>query len=90
MGKEKTYKDLGSPAVHEISVDWNGWRFDVIYGKRKSGWFIAIPNWNTCIEASEPTDIYYNTNKLSEALMDYNKGYVVAGAVKEHWEEFEE
>lgn len=89
MDKSIAPKDHGAFTAHEISVDWNGWRFDVVYGKRKNGWFIAIPNWNVCIEAPEPTDIYYNTNKLSEALMDYNKGYVVAGAVKEHWEEFE-
>ena len=80
-------RDCGAVDANEVSVDWNGWNFLVIYGVHINGWFIAIPNWHICIEATEPSDVYYNISKLSEAFNDSAKGEVVAMAVKEHWEE---
>lgn len=73
-------------SVHEISVDWNGFNFLVIYGQHVNGWFIAIPNWNVCVEATEPSDCFYNARKLSDAFNNTDFGKEVALAVKEHWE----
>lgn len=74
--------------THELSIDWDGWNFLVIYGKHKNGWFIAIPNWNVCTEAGEPTDEYYNTTKLAQAHFHDTAPSVLAQAIKEHWENY--
>lgn len=72
--------------IQEFSVDWNGWRFLVIYGRHKNGWFIAISNRNVCIEAGEPDDVFYNTEKLSKAIDSPEVPSMLAKAIKEHWE----
>lgn len=77
------------PEAWEISIDWNGWNFLVICGKHINGWFIAIPNWRICVEASEPEDTFYNTEKLARALNDTCMGQTIAQAIKEYWEETE-
>jgi len=75
--------------TYEISVDWNGYNFLIIYGKHKDGWFIAIPNWKVCVEASTPEDDFYNSEKLAKALNKANAGVELAKAIKEHWEGLE-
>ena len=80
--KEKHSVDL----VREISVDWNGWNFLIIYGKHINGWVIAVPNWSVCIEAGDPTNIDYNARKLYDQMKSYSKSRVIARAVCEHWE----
>lgn len=71
--------------VHEISVDWNGYNFLTIYGYHINGWFIAIPNWGVCVEASDPEDTVYNSNKLAEKLDMANAGVKIAKEIREHW-----
>lgn len=89
MDNYKIQQDHGTYTIHEISVDWNGWNFLIIYGEHINGWFIAIPNWKICVEATEPSNIYYNIDKLSQAFNDHDKGKNVAEAVREHWEGLE-
>lgn len=72
--------------THEISVDWNGYNFLIIYGKHINGWFIAILNWEVCIEAANPQNVFYNTEKLSRVIKIKNAPAAIAKAVKEHWE----
>lgn len=72
--------------THEISVDWNGYNFLIIYGRHINGWFIAIPNWQVCTEAGHPSDDFYNTEKLSMVIDVENAPSVIANAVREHWE----
>lgn len=72
--------------TQEISVDWDGYNFLIIYGKHINGWFIAIPNWNCCTEAGQPTNDSYNTEKLSKVIDIENAPSVIAKAVREHWE----
>lgn len=76
--------------TQEISVDWNGYNFLIIYGKHINGWFIAIPNWNVCAEAGQPSDDFYNTEKLSRVIDIENAPIVIAKAVREHWEGLQE
>lgn len=72
--------------TREVSVDWNGHNFLIIYGHHINGWFIAIPNWGVCVEASNPTDAFYNTEKLSRVIDIENAPSVIARAIREHWE----
>lgn len=83
----KTYEVSNA---QEISIDWNGYNFLIIYGMHKNGWFIAIPNWNICTEASEPSDIFYNTQKLSEIILFNDAPGMFARAIYEHWSEINE
>ena len=79
-------KDYGQVTAHEISVDFDGYNFRVIYGEHTGGWFIAVPNWELCVEATFPTDHFYNTEKLSRVFNNAERGKAVAEAIKEHWE----
>lgn len=78
--------------TNEFSVDWNGFNFLIIYGRHINGrhingWFIAIPNWNICTEAGEPTSVDYNATKIAQThIHDIALSYL-ARAICEHWEE---
>ena len=85
MQKAKVKKTYAVMAAKELSIDWDGDNFLVIIGKHINGWYIAIPNWNICIEAGEPTDNFYNSEKLSKALNNVNMGSAIADAVAEYW-----
>lgn len=50
--------------IFEIGV--NGWGFYICYGKHGHGYFIAIPNWGVCVEATEYDNIEYNAGRLSD------------------------
>ena len=89
MENEKQWeirKYYGKIEAHEISVDWNEWNFLVIYGKHINGWFIAVPNWKICVEATTPNNVNYNASKLGEKFSYYERGEAIALAIKEHWE----
>lgn len=76
-------------SVQEFSVDYDGNSYLVIYGHHINGWFIAVPNWRISSEAGKPEDIFYNTEKLSDAFGLAPSScvpYVIARAVNEHWE----
>lgn len=86
MEKYKIKKTYEVSKTQEISVDWNGYNFLIIYGHHINGWFIAIPNWQVCTEAGHPSDDFYNTEKLSMVIDVENAPSVIAKAVREHWE----
>lgn len=74
--------------TQEISVDWNGCNFLIIYGKHINGWFIAIPNWGICVEAGSPESENYNEERLSGSFSidDYKIPGIISKSIKEHWE----
>ena len=76
--------------TQEFSVDWNGFNFLIIYGHHINGWFVAIPNWNTCTEIGEPEDIAYNATKLALTKIHTFAPMYLAKAIKEHWESVKE
>lgn len=76
--------------THEFSVDWNGFNFLIIYGHHINGWFIAIPNWNVCTEAGEPSDVAYNATKIAQTHIHDIAPMYLAQAIAEHWENVKE
>lgn len=82
---QNTYKVT---QTQEVSIDCDDYNFLVIYGKHINGWFIAIPNWGVCVEASDPTDVFYNTEQLGRKLgvLGQDRAPALAKAIKEHWE----
>lgn len=73
-------------AAQEFSVDWNGYTFLIIYGQHKNGWFIAIPNWNVCVESAEPENDSHNTTVLARAHFHDEAPAYLAKAIREHFE----
>lgn len=73
--------------IHEICVDWNGWRYLVIFGMHVNGWFVAIPNYNVCTEAGHPEDSVYNSEKLANAMRSASTGCVIANAICKYWKD---
>lgn len=71
--------------TQEFSVDWNGFNFLIIYGHHINGWFIAIPNWNVCVESAEPENDSQNTTVLARARFHDEAPAYLAKAIKEHW-----
>lgn len=54
--------------AEEASIDACGYNFLCIYGSHINGNFISIINWNVSAELSDPKDIFYNSNSISETL----------------------
>ena len=55
-----------------------------MYGKRGGNGFIAIPDWSVCVEAAQPSDVFYNTERLSQAKSEIiaDNAHELALAVK--------
>lgn len=73
----------------EIIVNWNGYNFCTVCGHYKNGWFVAIPNWEICVEIGNPADDFYNSSKLAKALNNADAGVEIAKKIKEYWEGME-
>ena len=71
--------------IHDLSIDWNGWNFLTVFGKDPDGWFLAIPNWETCVEIAPPDNIKYNSEKIGKALGKPEAGSVIAEEIKEYF-----
>lgn len=50
---------------YAMEIDSGGYGFYVCYGQHGHGWYIAIPNFETCVEAGNYDDINYNLERLS-------------------------
>lgn len=72
--------------VNSASIDWNGWNFLTIFGKSRDGWFVAIPNWEICVEIAPPNNTRYNSDKIGLALNKQEAGKVIAKVIKDHFE----
>ena len=48
-----------------MEIDSGGYGFYVCYGQHGHGWYIAIPNFETCVEAGTYDDFFYNLEQLS-------------------------
>lgn len=74
-------------ALFEVSFDANGSHFLVIYGKHGNGGFCCLPNWGISCEAGDADDVFYNTEKLSDAGLTWNDAEAVAKAIKQFGEQ---
>jgi len=67
----------------EISVDYNGFSYVVIYGEHVNGGFFCIPNFQVGGElSSETTDVLWNSESIGRALEDMEAGKAIARAIK--------
>ena len=56
---------MKSYSLFPINIDSGGYSFFVCYGQHSHGWCIAIPNFETCVEAGKYDDTFYNIEQLS-------------------------
>ena len=54
-------------ALFEVSFNTCGSNYLVIYGKHVNGYYCCIPNWEVGCEMAEPSDTFYNTERLVSA-----------------------
>lgn len=59
MNEAKNYNS------YAMEIDSGGYGFYVCYGQHGHGWYIAIPNFETCVEAGNYDNIHYNLERLS-------------------------
>ena len=50
--------------IFEANIDACGSCYLVIYGRHVNGYFCAIPNWHISCEMAEPSDTFYNFERL--------------------------
>ena len=67
--------------THEISMNYDGWNYLVIFGHHINGGFIAIVNHGICCEASSPDSIDYNMERLARAGMTKKHAREIATAI---------
>lgn len=87
--KAKVTRVYKTSKVNEISIDFNGNNYLTIFGKHINGWFIAIPNWGVSCEAAEPTNTFYNYEKLHDHFIA-NVALAIAEAISEYWKKAQE
>lgn len=66
-------KKLLNPIIaKECSTSICGFHFLCIFGKHINGGFLAIPNWNICVELSDDINDFaynaYNNNQIYTAI----------------------
>ncbi len=53
----------------EMNINAGGYSFLCIFGEHINGGFLAIPNWNVCVELSDANDFDYNSNSIYNAIV---------------------
>ena len=71
--------------VKEISVDWKGHNFLVIYGRHINGGFFTIPNWGIGGELSShfTSDVFGNMEYINRYLKNKKAAQQIAMAIAE-------
>ena len=78
LGRHRAKVDLD-----ELSLNFDGLNYLVIYGSHVNGGFIAIPNVGLCVEASgDPSDTFYNSEKLQVTGLSKDHADTIAHAIK--------
>lgn len=67
----------------ELSLDYNGYNYLVIYGKHINGGFWAIPNHGICGEAGEPDDVFFNAESISHRIRNKKAAEFIANMIYE-------
>ena len=69
--------------IFEANIDACGSCYLVIYGRHVNGYFCAIPNWHISCEMAEPSDTFYNFERLIGAGIGESAARELAKAIKE-------
>lgn len=69
--------------IFEATIDTCGSCYLVIYGRHINGYFCAIPNFGISCEMAEPSDTFYNTERLIGVGIGERSARELAKAIKE-------
>lgn len=69
--------------IFEANVNACGYCYLVIYGRHINGYFCAIPNFGISCEMAEPSDTFYNTERLIGVGVGARAARELAKAIKE-------
>lgn len=69
--------------VHHISVDYNGYSYNVIFERYINGGFCSIPNLEVGCELSSFTDIFWNIKSLGKVLKCKRVAKIIAMVIAE-------
>lgn len=71
--------------VKEMSVEWNGHSFLVIYGKHINGGFFSVPNWGIGgkLSSNFASDVFSNTEYINRYLKNKRAAQQIAMAIAE-------
>ena len=80
-------REFQTENVKEISIDWNGNNYLVIYGTHINGGFLSIPNWGIGGELSSHwiDDVVDNAGRINRFLKSKKASIQIAMAIAE-WE----
>ncbi len=69
----------------ELSINYGGNNYLVIYGNHVNGGFCSIPNWEVgCELSSYADDTFFNGERIGKALGNMDAGNYIAGIIAEH------
>ena len=71
--------------LHHIQVDFDGWCYNVIFGKYINGGFFSIPNFNVGGELGGFSDVGWNTDSIYSSLKNEAAARAIAEAIKEYY-----
>ena len=92
MKKANLVNEFEATANNELSIDYDGSNYLVIYGTHVNGGWFAIINHGVSGNLASFDDVYYNEEQIGMALNNYDAGHkiaIVIAAVEEHREEME-
>lgn len=69
-------------SAKEKNINAGGYSFLCIFGTHINGGFLAIPNWNICVELNEANAESYNSYKIHDALCQ--NAFVIELKLTEH------
>lgn len=69
--------------MDEMSLDFDGLNYLVLFGHHVNGGFIALPNAGVCVEASgDPNETGYNSEQLQLVGIPEDHADTIAHAIK--------
>lgn len=85
MKKAKFVKDYDSETMFEISVEYRGGSYLIIFGRHINGYFCCMPMLGLACEMSYPSDVYYNADRLEKQCdLDEDTAYALAEAIAKY------
>lgn len=68
---------------YEVSIDFDGSNYLIIFGKHVNGGFFSIVNHKVCGELATFTDIFWNAESIGNVLNNFETGKVIAEVIAE-------
>ena len=68
-------------SAQEISIDYNGSNYLIVFGEHVNGGYFAIINHGVCGDLAGLKDVDYNAERIGNAVKNYDTGKILALAI---------